>query len=330
MIIGAVSPLPSPPAFIDAAGIDQCLDFGALRASMARAFSGAFISPPRQHYGLGEATQLLMPAWSADAPAAGSFIGTKIVSVHPDNCHRQLPTVQGLFVLQAGDTGLPLAVLDAARLTLWRTAATSALAAGFLARDNAETLLMVGAGQLAPFLVNAHHNVRPLRRVLLWNRNRAAAERLATLLQQSPPGISPPVISVVDGLREAVAEADIISCATLARAPLVCGAWLKAGVHLDLVGAFAPGMREVDDAALVDARIFLDTAAAQQEGGDVADALKSGVLSPKYISGVLADLCLSRRTGREHAGQITLFKSIGAAIEDLAAAVLVWQNHAQI
>ncbi len=314
-----------PPVYIDAASIDQCLDFASLRAALARAFGGDLISPPRLHYTLGEATQLVMPAWSADVPAPGSFIGTKIVSVHPGNGPLGLPTVQGMFILQAGDTGAPLAVLDAARLTLWRTAAASALAADYLARHDAETLLMVGSGQLAPFLVCAHFGIRPLRRVLLWNRNKAGAEQLAARLRREIISDRPPLIEVMEDLSGATAAADIISCATLSHAPLVAARWLKPGVHLDLVGAFASGMREVDDATLLAARIFIDTDAARVEGGDVADALKANVLSSDSLAGVLADLCLKRVSGREHQGQITLFKSIGAAIEDLAAAVLVWQ-----
>lgn len=296
-----------------------------LRDCLTQAFAGSLISPPRQHYGLGDATQLLMPSWSVDAPAQGSFLGTKVVSVHPHNGQNGLATVQGLFFLQDGETGLPLAVMDAARLTLWRTAATSALAASYLARQDAATLLMVGAGQLAPFLVRAHQDVRPLRRVLLWNRSRDAAAQLATSLRNSWRGAPQPALSVVDDLPAAVAEADVISCATLSRTPLIRAAWLKAGVHLDLVGAFAPGMREVDDDTLRAARIFLDTQAACTEGGDVAEGLKAGVISTKSLAGVLADLCLKHIVGRERAGEITLFKSIGAAIEDLAAAVMVWQ-----
>ncbi len=315
----------SQPAFLDAADIDSCLNFGALRAGLAEAFSGTMLSPPRQHYGLKDATQLLMPSWSADTPAKGSFLGTKIVSVHPHNRAQGRPSVQGLFFLQDGETGSPLAVMDAARLTLWRTAAASALAAMYLARPQAATMLMVGAGQLAPFLVRAHSEVRPLLRVLLWNRSRDAAERLAIALQQSWPGTSPPELCVVDDLPQAAAEADIISCATLSRAPLIRATWLKPGVHLDLVGAFAPGMREVDDDTLRAARIFLDTQAACTEGGDIADGLGTGVISTKSLAGVLADLCLKRVDGRASPDEVTLFKSIGAAIEDLAAAVIVWQ-----
>ncbi|MBV1706460.1 MAG: ornithine cyclodeaminase family protein [Hyphomicrobiales bacterium] len=316
---------PSQPVFLDAAAIDSCLNFAALRAALSEAFCGAMLSPPRQHYSFKDATQLVMPSWSADVPARGSYLGAKIVSVHPGNGAKGLPSVQGLFLLQDGETGTPLAMMDAARLTLWRTAAASALAATYLARPDAETMLMAGAGQLAPFLVRAHCDILPLRRIWLWNRNREAAARLVLALQPVMNAAPSCELCVADDLAAAAAEADIISCATLSRAPLIRASWLRPGVHLDLVGAFAPGMREVDDETLRAARIFLDTDAACVEGGDVADGLATGAISTKSLAGVLADLCLKHTSGRTLANEVTLFKSIGTAIEDLAAAVIVWQ-----
>jgi ornithine cyclodeaminase len=263
-----------------------------------------------------------MPAWTTSASSDGAFLGTKIVSVFPDNSARGLPAVQGVYVLQSGETGAPLAALDGARLTLWRTAAASALAARFLARSNASRLLMVGAGALAPFLVKAHRAVRPIAEVTLWNHRRAGAERLAQAL--AGEGVN---AAVADDLEQAARNADVISCATLSTAPLIKGEWLRAGQHVDLVGAFNLHMREVDDAALRRARIFVDGEAALNEGGDVAVAIANGAIARNDIVADLAALCAGA-AGRRGDEEITLFKSVGAALEDLAAAMLVWRRFA--
>jgi ornithine cyclodeaminase len=223
-------------------------------------------------------------------------------------------------VLQSGVTGAPIATLDGTRLTVWRTAAASALAARYLARADAKRLMIVGAGQLAPFLARAHASVRPIERIAVWNHRPEGARRLTAAL--SGEGFK---ARAVDRLEDGVRDADIISCATLSEAPLVAGAWLKAGQHLDLVGAFTMRMREADDAALKRARIFVDTEAAMSEGGDVALGLKSGAITRADVAGDLAALVRGGPArGGEH--EITLFKSVGAAIEDLAAAMLVWRK----
>jgi ornithine cyclodeaminase len=308
---------------VSAAEIDRRLDFPALIAALARAFASGYKAPQRHHHEIARAdaahaTQLLMPAWTEDAPGEGAFLGVKIVNVFPDNGARGLPAVNGVYVLQNGATGEPLAVMDGARLTVWRTAAASALAASRLARADASRLCMVGAGALAPFLIRAHAAVRPIRRVTLWNRRRAASEALAADLA----GFE---VRIEDDIQRAVSEADVISCATLSRTPLVEGRWLTGGQHLDLVGAFNLQMREADDEALRRARVYIDTPAALTEGGDVALALAAGAIDRAHVRGDLAALCRDG-AGRGAADAITAFKSVGAAIEDLAAAMLVWSR----
>jgi ornithine cyclodeaminase/alanine dehydrogenase-like protein (mu-crystallin family) len=305
--------------------IDLTLDFGALVEALRQAFAGGFIAPTRHHHTIerpGEvaATHLLMPAWTNAEAAAGAYIGTKVVNVFPGNGARGLPAVLGLYTLQSGVTGEPLATLDGTTLTHWRTAAASALAAGFLARADASRLLIVGAGSLAPYLARAHASVRSITSIAVWNHRREGAHRLAQAL--CALGFD---AHAADELELAVRAADIISCATLSSQPLVSGAWLRAGQHVDLVGAFNMQMREVDDAALQRARIFIDTSAALSEGGDVALALKSGAITRADIVADLAALCAGA-PGRSSAQEITLFKSVGASIEDLAAAMLVWKR----
>jgi ornithine cyclodeaminase len=303
--------------------IDGALGFPALVEALADAFRGGIAAPVRHHHEIDRtgapATLLLMPAWTGAASAAES-IGVKVVSVFPDNGAKGLPSVFGTYLLLDGATGIPLAAMDGTRLTVWRTAAASALAARHLARRDARRMVMVGAGALAPFLIRAHLSQGSLDQVLLWNHRFEKAKALAAELQEA--GL--PVTATAD-LEAAARQADLISCATLSSTPLVAGAWLRPGTHLDLVGAFNLSMREADDEALRRARVYVDTDAARKEGGDVALALKSGAISADHVRGTLFDLCRGAE-GRQGADEITVFKSVGTAIEDLAAAMLVWRS----
>jgi ornithine cyclodeaminase len=307
--------------FLDADEIDRRLSFPALIDALAAAFRGGVAAPTRHHHHVprpdGDATLLLMPAWT-EAGAARAFLGTKIVTVFPGNAARSLPAIAGIYVLMDGETGAPLLAMDGARLTLWRTAAASALASSAMARTDASTMLMVGAGALSRFLVRAHASVRPLRRVMIWNRNLAGAEAVAADLRAE--GFD---AEAAPDLEAAARKADLISCATLSRTALIKGEWLAEGCHLDLVGAFNLSMREADDEALARARVMVDTPAALREGGDVAVAIKAGAYRPEAVLGSLSDLVAGRLSPRLSAADITLFKSVGASLEDLAAAMLV-------
>jgi ornithine cyclodeaminase len=313
--------------FFTAAEIDAALDFPTLIDALREAMRGGFIAPARHHHEIERAdepsaTHLLMPAWTSGSDA-GDYLGVKIINVFPGNASRNLPAVSGLYLLQSGRTGEMLAALDGTRLTLWRTAAASALAASFLARPDARRLLIVGAGALAPFLARAHASVRRYESVAVWNRRAAGSLQTAAFLR----GLGLPAAAVED-LPAAVADADVISCATLSSDPLIAGERLRPGQHLDLVGAFNMRMREADDEALRRARIFVDTEAALIEGGDVAIALHAGAVKESDIVADLPALCRGA-PGRLRKDDITLFKSVGAAIEDLAAAILVWRKSSE-
>jgi ornithine cyclodeaminase len=186
---------------------------------------------------------------------------------------------------------------------------------------------MIGTGALAPELIRVHAKVRPIEDVAIWGRTAAQAEALAARLSVSlPAAIGRPVTVRAVGDREAaVRDADIISCATLSTAPLVEGGWLREGQHVDLVGAFTPQMRESDDRAVQRARLYVDTrAGALKEGGDIVQPIASGAIRDADVIADLFDLARGLQTGRA-AGDttsITLFKSVGAALEDLAAAEL--------
>jgi ornithine cyclodeaminase len=263
----------------------------------------------------GEGSLLLMPAWQP-----GRALGVKVVTVFPGNAARGLSAVQAAYLLLDAETGEPLALMDGALLTHRRTAAASALAADYLARRLSSTLVMVGTGSLAPHLIAAHAAVRPIREVRVWGRSGEKARALAARLDR--PGLR--VLAAPD-LEAAVRGAAIVSCATLSETALVKGAWLRPGTHLDLVGGFTPAMREADDEAIRRGRVFVDTPAALEEAGDVVQPIASGVLKKEDVAD-LFDLTRGEHPGRESEAEITLFKSVGAAIEDLAAAGLAFER----
>ncbi|ROR34228.1 ornithine cyclodeaminase family protein [Inmirania thermothiophila] len=307
------------PAWVDAAPLAEALPYDALVEALRRAFAEGCVQPPRAHLALGpqeaDGTLLLMPAWRPGAAA-----GTKLVTVFPRNAARGLPSVHGVYVLFDGATGAPRAILDGTELTRRRTAAASALAASFLARADAATLVVVGTGALAPHLARAHAAVRPIRRIAVWGRRAERARTLAAQLAAALPGVA---VEAAPELAAAVAEADIVTCATLATEPLVRGAWLRPGAHLDLVGGFTPAMREADDEAVRRARLFVDTReGALREAGDLVQPLRAGVIAETDVRGDLFALCRGEARGRTGADEITLFKSVGCALEDLAAAEL--------
>ena len=303
--------------------VTAALDFPALVESLRQMFRTGCEAPLRHHHtiksetGAPDATLLLMPAWQS-----GRHIGIKMVTVFPGNAAADLPSIMGAYLLLDGKTGEPVALLDGPALTARRTAAASALAASYLARPDCERLLMVGTGALAPHLVEAHATVRPIRRVAIWGRNKEKAQALARRL--SRPGLE---VTAAADLEAAAREADIVSCATLSKDPLIRGAWLAPGAHLDLVGGFTPAMREADDEAVRRARVFVDTrAGAAKEAGDIVHPLAAGAITEDDIAGDLFELTRGTRAGRRYHDQITFFKSVGTALEDLAAAQLALER----
>ena len=275
-------------------------------------------------------TLLLMPAWRP-----GALLGLKTVTIFPGNGRLDLPALHSTYLLFDARSGAPLAQLDGDEITSRRTAAASALAASFLARVDASRLLVVGSGRVASLLAEAMRAVRPITEVQVWNHRAASAQALAQRLRDA--GIN---AGATDDLAHAASNADIISCATLSTAALICGEWLRPGTHLDLIGSFTPQMREADAACFAACRVFVDSDEALTKSGDVLKAIAEGRFGADRLQGTLADLCAGRRRGREsedddHGGGVdraaerTLFKSVGSALEDLAAAELVWRGVAR-
>lgn len=305
---------------LTASDVAQLLDYPTLIDRLEAAFraGSATTVPMRHHHAVGghDATLLLMPAWN------DRLLGVKVATVYPGNPAKGLASVMATYLLLDGTSGAPLALVDGRELTLRRTASASALASRFLSRPDSRHLLMVGTGALAPHLVRAHLSVRPLRQVTIWGRTPAKAHKLAADL-----GDLGLLVTASESLASAVMEADIISCATLAREPLIHGAWLTPGVHVDLVGGYTPAMREADDATIALACIYVDTrAGALREAGDIVDPMARGVIAAHDVIGDLFDLASERCPRRIQDSDITLFKSVGSAIEDLAGATLAFER----
>lgn len=300
---------------VDAATTRRQLPFGALIEALRAMFVAGCELPPRAAHRIGAAgTLLLMPAWRV-----GARLGIKTVTIFPDNGARGLPGLHSTYLLFDAATGVPLAQLDGNEITSRRTAAAAALAASYLARADARRLLVLGTGRVAKLLAAAMRVVRPIDEVVIWNHRPASAQALAAELRDA----GHPACAT-DDLEHAVQHADIVSCATLSTTALVRGAWLRPGTHLDLIGSFTPQMREADGACFAASRVFVDTSEALAKSGDVLDAVAEGAFSPAQLQGTLAELCAGTRPGRLEAAERTLFKAVGSALEDLAAAELVW------
>lgn len=262
-----------------------------------------------------DAALLLKPGW-----IVGDVIATKVVTFFPENGGIDLPTVNAGVLLFSGTTGTLLGACDGNELTARRTAASSAVAAKRLVREDARRLLVVGTGALSPMAVQAHLSVRSYDTIEIWGRNRSKAERVVSELEAA--GVA---ASVCDDLDTSVGVADVISCVTGSTVPLVKGALLKDGAHVDLIGAFTPLMRESDDDVVLRANVWVDTREDAVLAGDLAQPLEDGSFSLDRIQGDLAELVSNRCPSRTSAAEITLFKSAGTALEDVAAAKLVFR-----
>lgn len=245
------------------------------------------------------------------------LLGSKLITILPDNPEQGRAAVQALIVLFNANDGTPVAALDATELTYWKTSADSALGSRYLSQPDAHTLVMVGAGGLASWLVRGHCTERPeIKRVIIWNRTAEKARELAQVLNEEGFPAEP-----TDNLEQAVRQGDIISTATMSREPIIKGDLLKGGCHLDLVGGYAPDTREADDSAISGQKLFVDCMESALDGvGDILNPLERGVIAKSDIRGDLFDLASGKIKGRENANDITVFKNAGGAHLDLMVA----------
>lgn len=308
---------------LDAAAVHAALPWTVLVEALRAAHSGALplADVVVQSDPAGSRNQFVtLPGW-----LPGGLIAVKMVGVFPGNLDLDLdppqPSVQGLVAAFDGQTGAPRLVADGAAMTARKTCADSALGADLLARPDAETLLIVGAGALAPHMAAAMAAVRPgLRRIAIWNRTAARAETLAANLRAV--GLPAEAVTDLDG---EVSRADMISCVTMSDRPLVKGTLLKPGAHLDLVGAYLPSMREADDTALARATLFTDAKSNMRGGGDLVQAVAAGVIGWNDVRADLFDLVQGHAAGRHTAEEITLFKNNGGAHLDVFTAAALLQ-----
>jgi ornithine cyclodeaminase len=310
---------------IDTKFIEDNTDFNELITELKSKFaSNSILVPMRHHHDFPnpvvkeDSTLLLMPAWNP-----GKEAGVKIVTVSPENSQFDLPSIQGTYLYMDATKGTIKAIMEAKNLTAKRTASASALASSYLSKIDSSSLLMIGTGALSINLIKAHASVRPIKTVYIWGRNYEKAKKIATQLEKENFEIHP-----IQTIEEKISEVDIISCATLSKTPLVFGKYLKAGQHVDLVGAYKKDMREADNESITKASVFVDTfQGGLKESGDIVIPLKEGVLKEKEIKADLFELCSEIKQGRTNDSEITIFKSVGHALEDLAAATYYYNKY---
>lgn len=303
---------------IDANFINEQTDFSELISELKIGFTeGSILVPNRHHHNFPhsensrDTTLLIMPAWHP-----GKTSGVKVVTVNPNNGKFDLPAIQGTYILMDSNDGLVKAIIEAKSLTNKRTAATSALASSYLSKEEARSLLMIGTGALSINLIQAHATVRPISKVYVWGRNRNKADVICDQLKNASFQIE-----AIDQIDSKISEVDIISTATLSQTPLIKGELLREGQHIDLVGAYRKDMRESDDISIQKAELYLDSMeSGLHESGDIHIPLSSGLITEKDINGDLFQLCSSQINGRSNDNDITIFKSVGHALEDLVAA----------
>ena len=303
-----------PLRILTEADVHAALPWAALGDALSAAFAQPPAVPDRTAHALSATDSLLlMPAWDE------LEIGTKLVTVIPSAGEHGGRTGEATSLLLDRRTGAPRALVDGEALTVRRTAATSAIAARALARPGARRLLVIGTGRLAPWMVRGYRALMPsLTNVTIWGRNTDSAARVVAELSRE--GIR---AEVATDRPAAVAAADIVSCVTTATEPVVLGAWVQDGTHIDLVGGFTPTMRESDDALVRRARVVVDTrAGALPTAGDLTQPIASGVITPAHVLAELGEVLRQQVRGRRGLADVTLFKSVGHALEDFAAARL--------
>lgn len=307
---------------VNAADTRLALSFDRLIPALEQMFITGCQVPLRHTHSLHETaeesprTLLIMPAWQGDR-----YLGIKTVAICPANAERGLPGLHSSYLLYDAKTGEALALLDGNEITSRRTAAASALAAAYLAPVAARSLLVVGCGRVGSLIPEAYRVVRPIEQVQVWDRDVTAAKRLVETLGSQ--GFDARLATDLDS---AVGEVDIVSCATLATEPIIRGAMLGPDSHLDLIGSFTPQMREADDVCFSNAHLYIDTQEALQKSGELLGPMSRGVFTPGDVVGDLADLVHKRVEGRKASDGRTVFKAVGTALEDLAAAVLVYET----
>lgn len=273
--------------------------------------------PPKQYLDFKEyqGDLRIMPCYSSVLKLAG----TKIVNVHPRNPEIGLPTIAAVIVLNDAQDGKPLAVIEAAWITGIRTGAAGAIAAKYLAREDSETLGVIGAGQQAFFQIAAITKVRKIREILVYDAKEENIRKLAENLKEIG-------IEIKKAGPEETAKADILATTTPARMPIIKNEWILPGTHINAIGADAPGKEELDSEILKKAKIVIDHWEQASHSGEINVPLEKGIIGKENIYAELGDIVSGKIAGRENEKEITIFDSTGLAFQDLYTANLVWQT----
>ena len=302
---------------ISAEEVHEALKYPDFVNILKEAYAGSYTMPPRKVFLLEESSHdafALLPSWNENVIGVKSFT----YFPHSEDPYKSLYSKILLFDRKHGE---PLALVDGTSVTFFRTAGVSALASQFLSREDSETLLLLGTGNLARFLIRAHASVRPLKKIFLWGRTKANAEAVVADMQKELPDIE---FVVAGDIQTACGQADIVVAATGSPDILVQGDWIKEGTHTDFIGNHHANKRECDTALVVKSKVYLDTYVnCFNEAGEVLVPIEEGVFKKEDVKGELAELCMAKVKGRESDSEITLFKSVGSALSDLVGA-----NHA--
>ncbi len=305
---------------IEAAEVHQAMNFEQLIPAIEQTFAGEHGMPQRNVFCLEQGSDhgdafAVLPAWNSKA------IGVKAFTYFPDNAPKGFDSLYSKILMFKRETGEPLALVDGTSVTYWRTAAVSALGSKYLSRKNASRLLVCGTGNLGPYMALAHATVRPITHIDIWGRSLDKAEKVAQQVRQQRPDIT---VTAVTDIESAARQADIISCATGASEPLILGEWIKAGTHTDFVGNHAPNRRECDSNLITKAAVFVDSRLnVLNEAGELLIPIEEGVFSAEDVKAELAELASGKHSGRQNDDEITVFKTVGTALSDLAGACLV-------
>ena len=306
---------------ISAEQVHAALSYPALVDALGEAYAAEFKMPPRQVFLLDddEANHdafAVLPAWGKE------FIGVKAFSYFPTAAapYKSLYSKIMLFNRAHGE---PIALVDGTSVTFWRTAGISGLATRLLAREDSETMLVLGTGNLASYIIRANASVRPLKKIMVWGRNREKAEAVCAAARIELPEIE---FSAIEDRQTACTQADIVVAATGSHEPVVLGAWIKPGTHTDFIGNHHATKRECDTSLITKSRVYVDSYVnAMKEAGEILVPISEGVFKKEDIVADLVEMCKASVPLRQSEDEITLFKSIGMAMSDLVGAGLAYK-----
>lgn len=298
----------------------ECIQ--VMREALAALARGEALVPLRMVMRMPDASGFLgvMPGYIAPSGRDGGALGMKAVSVFPGNAKRDIDTHQGAVLLFEADTGRLSALMDGATITAIRTAAVSGVATDVLARQDDAELAVLGAGVQARTHLEAIAAVRPLRRARVWSRN---VERARTLVKELGRQFAFPLEAAATA-EAAVHGADVIATVTASPEPVLQRAWVKDGAHINAVGSSIPTTREIDSATMAAARLFVDRRqSALNEAGDVLIPMREGAFGADHIVAELGEVIIGSKKGRQSSSELTLFKSLGLSVEDVASAAYI-------